>query len=60
MDVETLLRSTVPILETVHVLGGDAEKMGAAIKNIKTVIAAIDKAKEEEKRANHDEQRKNV
>lgn len=56
MDVETLLRSTVPMLETVHVPGFDSEKMGAAIRNIKTAIMAIDKAKEEEQHADHDKQ----
>lgn len=60
MNVEELLRSTIPMLNSMHVLGADAGIMEAAKNNIKTAIAAIDKAKEEAQHADHNEQGKDV
>ncbi len=59
-SIEMLLRSTIPMLNSMHVMGSEAEIMSGVKKNIKTVIAAIDKAKEEEKHADHDKPGENV
>ena len=58
--VEMVLRSTIPMLNSMHVLGSEAGTMEAVKNNIKMAIAAIDKAKEEAKHADHNEQGKNV
>lgn len=60
MTVEELLRSTIPMLNSMHVLGAETGIMEGVKKNIKTAIAAIDKAKEEAEHADHNEQRKDV
>lgn len=60
MTIEEMLRSTIPMLNSMHVLGAEAGIMEGVKNNIKTAIAAIDKAKEEEKHADHNEQGKNV
>lgn len=60
MTIEELLRSTIPMLNSMHVLGAEAGILEGVKKNIKTAIAAIDKAKEEEKHADHNEQRTDV
>lgn len=43
--IEVVLRSVVTALELIHVQGKDAEMLGGAIKALKNVIEAIDKAK---------------
>ena len=60
MTIEDMLRSTIPMLNSMHVLGSEAGIMEGVKNNIKTAIAAIDKAKEEEKHADHNEQREDV
>ena len=60
MTIEELLRSTIPMLNSMHVLGAEAGIMEAVKKNIKTVIESIDKAKEEAQNENQPEQRKDV
>lgn len=60
MKIEIVLRSVVSALEKIHVLGADADLLAGAIKAVKNVIAAIDKAKEEQQDEDHDEQRKDV
>lgn len=61
MNVEELLRSTIPMLNAMHVLGAETHIMEGVKKNIKTAIAAIDLVKkEEENRGDHDEQRESV
>lgn len=60
MSIEELLRSTIPMLNSMHVLGAETAIMEAVKRNIKTAIAAIDKAKEEESHADRNEQRKDV
>lgn len=60
MTIEDMLRSTIPMLNSMHVLGSEAGIMEGVKNNIKTAIAAIDKAKEEEKHADHNEPRKDV
>lgn len=53
MDAETTLKSTITLLEGVHVPGFDAEKLSMAIKNIKACVRTIEivtKQAEEEKR----------
>ena len=47
MSIETILRSTIAMLGTCHVLGSESETFGAALKNLKTVVNAIDQAKKE-------------
>ena len=37
MSIETILRSTIAMLGTCHVLGSESETFGAALKNLKTV-----------------------
>lgn len=60
MTIDELLRCTVPMLNSMHVLGAEAETMAAVKKNIKSAIAAIDKAREDAKHANQDEPGKDV
>lgn len=63
MDVEMLLRRTIPMLESMHILGAETGIMEAVKCNIRTAIKAIDKAKEEAEHADHadhDNQRKDV
>ena len=60
MTVEITLRSVVSALERIHVLGADAELLCGSIKAVKNVIAAIDKAKEEQQNDDHNGQREDV
>jgi hypothetical protein len=55
MDIETILRSTIAMLSTCHVLGADSEAFGGALKNLKSAVKAIEKAKEEAKHADCNE-----
>jgi len=55
MDVETVLRGTIAMLGTCHVLGSESETFAGALKNLKTVVSAIEKAKEEASHADHNE-----
>lgn len=59
-SIEMLLRSTIPMLNSMHVIGAEAETMAAVKSNIKTAIKAIDQAKEEAKHADHDKPGENV
>lgn len=52
MDFEMLLRSTLVMLDRLHVMGSETDLHAAAKKNIKTVIDEIKKWKETQK---HDE-----
>lgn len=60
MKIEIALKSVIFALERIHVLGQDADMLAGAIKAVKNVIAAIEKAKEEQQHDDHDEQRENV
>jgi hypothetical protein len=60
MGIDIALRSVVSALERIHVLGSDAGLLDGSIKAVKNVIAAIEKAKEEQLNEDHDEQRKGV
>jgi hypothetical protein len=60
MGIDIALRSVVSALERIHVLGSDAELLGGSIKAVKNVIAAIEKAKEEQQNADHNEQREDL
>lgn len=60
MSVEEILRSTIPMLNSMHILGAETGTMEAVKNNIKTAIAVIDKAKEEVQHADHNKQGKDV
>ena len=60
MTVEELLRSTIPMLNSMHVLGSEAGTLEAVKKNIKTAISTIDKIREDAERADHNEQGKDA
>lgn len=60
MKIEIVLRSVATALERIHVLGSDAEMLAGAIRAVRNVIAAIEKAKEEQRDENHTEQREDV
>ena len=61
MGIEQILRHTIILLNSCHIMGGDAESFAGAIKNLKTCIEAIENAKKEESgRDNHDGQGENV
>jgi hypothetical protein len=60
MTIEEVLRSTIPMLNSIHVLGAETGIMEAVKKNIMMAISAIDKAKEESQREDHNEQGKDV
>ncbi len=60
MSIEDLLRSTIPMLNSMHVLGSEAGIVEGVKHNIRTAIMALEKKKEEAKYANHNEQRENV
>lgn len=47
MTIEEILRSTIAMLGTCHVLGNETDTFSAALKNLKTVVNAIDQAKKE-------------
>lgn len=47
VTAEVALRSVVAALERVHVLGGDAEMLGGAIRTVKNVIDAMEEKKKE-------------
>lgn len=61
MTVEDILRSTVPMLNSLHILAAEAETMAAAKKNLMAVIAALEKARKEgETNDDHDGQGEDV
>lgn len=60
MDYEMLLRQTIALLGACHVIGADAEAFGGAMSNLKKVVKAIEKAKEEASHADRNEQGKDV
>ena len=47
MSIEEILRSTIPMLNSLHILAADAETMAAAKKNLMSVISALEKARKE-------------
>ena len=61
MGIAEILRGTIVMLQSCHIMGSDAESFAGAIKNLKTCIDAIEKAKKEGNgRDNHDGQGENV
>ena len=61
MSIEDILRSTIPMLNSLHILAAEAETMAAAKKNLMAVIAALEKARKEvETHDDHDGQGENV
>lgn len=46
MDVETVLRGTIAMLGTCHVLGSESETFSSALNNLKAIVEAIEQAKE--------------
>lgn len=61
MSIEDILRSTIPMLNSLHILAAEAETMAAAKKNLMAVISALEKARKEvEKNDDHDGQGENV
>lgn len=61
MTVEDILRSTVPMLNSLHILAAEAETMAAAKKNLLAVIEALEKARKEvETHDDYDGQGENV
>lgn len=61
MGIEEILRSTVPMLNSLHILAAEAETMTAAKKNLMAVISALEKARKEvETHDDHDGQGENV
>ncbi|MDY5349529.1 MAG: hypothetical protein SPG80_08310 [Candidatus Ventricola sp.] len=61
MSIEEILRSTIPMLNSLHILAAEAETMAAAKKNLLSVISALEKARKEvEENDNHDRQGENV
>lgn len=61
MGIEEILRSTVPMLNSLHILAAEAETMAAAKKNLISVISALEKARKEvETNDDHDGQGENV
>lgn len=61
MGIAEILRGTIVLLQSCHIMGSDAESFAGAIKNLKTCIDAIEKAKKEGNgRDNHDGQEENV
>lgn len=60
MKIELVLQSVVSALERIHVPGSDAEMLAGAIKAVKNVIAAIEKAKEEQQNEHHDQHGQNL
>ena len=61
MGIEEILRSTIPMLNSLHILAAEAETMAAAKKKLMAVIAALEKARKEvENNDDHDGQGENV
>ena len=61
MGIADILRGTIVLLQGCHIMGGDAESFAGAIKNLKTCIEAIERAKKEGSASdNHDGQGENV
>ena len=61
MGIEEVLRSTIPMLNSLHILASEAETMCAVKKNLTAVISAIEKArKESETNDDHNGQGENV
>ena len=47
MGIEEILRSTVLMLNSMHILASDAETMVSVMQNLMTVIAALEKVGKE-------------
>lgn len=47
MGIEEILRSTVLMLNSMHILASDAETMVSVMQNLMTVIAALEKVRKE-------------
>ena len=61
MSIEEILRSTIPMLNSLHILAAEAETMAAAKKNLMSVISALEKARKEvETNDDHNRQGENV
>lgn len=60
MSIEQVLRSTLPMLDSMHILGAESHIMEGVKNNIRSVIRAIDQAKEEAANANRNGQREDV
>ena len=60
MKINIALRSVLMALDSIHVLGKDAETLAGAINVTKSILDAIEKAKEGQQDDAHDEQRKDV
>ena len=61
MSIEDILRSTIPMLNSLHILAAEAETMAAAKKNLLSVIYALEKARKEGvTNDDHDGQGENV
>ena len=61
MSIEEVLRSTIPMLNSMHILAAEAETMAAAKKNLLSVISALEKARKEVgENDNRDRQGENV
>ena len=61
MGIEEVLRSTIPMLNSLHILASEAETMCAVKKNLTAVISAIEKARKEgETNDDHNGQGENV
>ena len=48
MGIEEILLQTIVLLNSCHIMGGDAENFAGAIKNLRSCINAIKKAKKED------------
>lgn len=61
LEISQILRGTIVILQSCHIMGSDAESFAGAIRNLKTCSEALEKAKKEENgRDNHNGQGENV
>lgn len=60
MSVEEVLRSTIAMLGTCHVLGSESERFSAALQNLKTLVNVYERSKEGEQHENHDKQGEDV
>lgn len=60
MKIDIALKSVLMALDSIHVLGKDAETLAGAINVTKSILDAIEKAKEEQYNDNYHEQRKDV
>ena len=60
MDCEALLREALVKFGSCHVLGSESRIYYEAMKNLQTVIRAVEIEKEREKHADSDKQREGV